>query len=210
MGNPDKKHYSSGSPVGYKVMSGNFVPLLVKDDSLVARRAPFAKHHMWTVPYTDDRLYPAGKFPTQTKQAPEDSLEGWAARDDNISHTDSESRSLLVVGFGRRRADAARSQSSRSLRSASRTSHARKTGPSCRMKRRASCSRSVSTAHLPTREAPDLTLLAPQPSSFFKANPSLDVPSSVDAKSVHALGGGNTPMSEAKTEGKTCCGGSKL
>ena len=37
-----------------------------------------------------------------------------------------------------------------------------------------------------------------KPSSFFKANPSLDVPSSVDAKSVHALGGGNTPMSEAK------------
>jgi len=49
-----------------------------------------------------------------------------------------------------------------------------------------------------------------KPSSFFKANPSLDVPSSVDAKSVHALGGGNTPMSEAKTAGKDCCGGSKL
>lgn len=88
--NPSKKHYSSGAPVGYKIMCKDLVPLLVKDDSLVARRAPFAKHHIWTVPYTDNSLYPAGKFPTQTKQAPEDSLEGWVARNDSISDVDRE------------------------------------------------------------------------------------------------------------------------
>lgn len=106
-GNPAKTHYSSGAPVGYKIMCKDLVPLLVKDDSLVARRAPFAKHHIWTVPYSDNSLYPAGKFPTQTKQAPEDSLEGWVARNDSISNVDCASlfRSRTVSRPRARRAD---------------------------------------------------------------------------------------------------------
>lgn len=106
-GNPAKTHYSSGAPVGYKIMCKDLVPLLVKDDSLVARRAPFAKHHIWTVPYSDNSLYPAGKFPTQTKQAPEDSLEGWVARNDSISNVDCASLSLscTVSSSRARRAD---------------------------------------------------------------------------------------------------------
>jgi len=47
--------------------------------------------------------------------------------------------------------------------------------------------------------------IAFKPVSFFKANPSLDVPATVDEKSVHALGGGGMPMSDAKENGKSCC-----
>ncbi|GAA6046717.1 hypothetical protein JCM3770_003132 [Rhodotorula araucariae] len=167
MGNPNKKHYSSGAPVGYKIMCKEHVPLLVKPDSLVARRAPFAKHHLWVIPYEEGRLYPAGKFPTQSKQAPEDSLEGWVNRNENISNTDV----VTFISFG--------------------VTHA---------------PRPEDWPVMPY-ETCDLMF---KPTSFFKANPSLDVPSAKDAKSVYALGGGNTPMSEAKTEGKSCCGGSKL
>ncbi|GAA5836765.1 hypothetical protein JCM9279_007655 [Rhodotorula babjevae] len=166
-GNPSKTHYSSGSPVGYKIMCKDLVPLLVKDDSLVARRAPFAKHHIWTVPYSDTSLYPAGKFPTQTKQAPEDSLEGWVARNDSISNVDLVSFISLGISHIARPED------------------------------------------WPVMPYETVDIMF-KPSSFFKANPSLDVPSSVDAKSVHALGAAGTPMSEAKTQGKECCGGSKL
>lgn len=89
--NPAKQHYSSGHNVGYKIMCKDYVPLLPKDDSLVGRRAPFAKHALWTVPYEEGRLYPAGKFPTQTKKAPADSLEGWVSKGDSIANRDSES-----------------------------------------------------------------------------------------------------------------------
>lgn len=51
-----------------------------------------------------------------------------------------------------------------------------------------------------------------KPTSFFRANPSLDVPAGVNKHSVAALkpAGGNTPMSEAATAGKDCCGSTKL
>ncbi|GAA5995428.1 uncharacterized protein JCM10292_005167 [Rhodotorula paludigena] len=165
--NPAKQHYSSGHNVGYKIMCKDYVPLLPKDDSLVGRRAPFAKHALWTVPYEEGRLYPAGKFPTQTKKAPADSLEGWVSKGDSIANRD-----IIVMSvFG--------------------TTH---------------IPRPEDWPVMPYEEATWMM----KPSSFFRANPSLDVPASADKSSVRALGGGNTPMSEAKTAGKDCCGGSKL
>ncbi|PWY98606.1 hypothetical protein BCV70DRAFT_34424 [Testicularia cyperi] len=86
--NESHKHYASGSPVGYKIWSPNFVPFYCKPDSFVARRAPFAKHHFWAVPYAEDRLYPAGKYVPQTYDAPADSLERWAHEDANIANSD--------------------------------------------------------------------------------------------------------------------------
>lgn len=56
--NENKHHYASGSPVGYKIMSGHFIPLLPKPDSYVARRGPFATKHLWVTPYEDGQLFP--------------------------------------------------------------------------------------------------------------------------------------------------------
>lgn len=86
--NESKTHYASGNPVGYKIMSGNMPRLYCKPDSFVARRAPFAKHHIWTVPYDDDQRYPAGKYVPQTYDAPADSVENWASEDKSIANTD--------------------------------------------------------------------------------------------------------------------------
>ncbi|GAA6030894.1 hypothetical protein JCM8097_008924 [Rhodosporidiobolus ruineniae] len=171
MVNPNKKHYSSGASVGYKIMCKDWCPLLAKDDSIVARRATFAKRSLWVSPYEEGRLFPSGKFPTQTMQAPEDSLEGWMAGNHKIANEDI----IIWAQFG--------------------------------------------TTHLPRPE--DWPVMPYEdckitfkPSSFFRANPSLDVPSGTNMTSVPALGsaGGNTPMSEAKTLGKSSCcsGGSKL
>ena len=88
MVNPNKTHYSSGAPIGYKIMCKDTAPLLAHDDSLVGRRATFAKHTIWTTPYVDGQLFPAGKFPTQTPFAPKDSLEFWMEGERNIANTD--------------------------------------------------------------------------------------------------------------------------
>ncbi|KAK0550633.1 peroxisomal copper amine oxidase [Tilletia horrida] len=76
--NENSKHYASGKPAGFKIMAaGAMPPLYAKHDSLTARRAPFSKHALWTIPYDDARRYPAGKYVPQTLDAPEDSIEKW-------------------------------------------------------------------------------------------------------------------------------------
>lgn len=55
-------------------MCKDFVPLLAKPDSLIARRTPFATKSIWVTPFKDGQFYPAGKFVTQTPFAPEDSV----------------------------------------------------------------------------------------------------------------------------------------
>lgn len=69
-------------------MCKDFVPLLAKPDSLIARRTPFATKSIWVTPYEEGQLYPAGKFVTQSPFAPEDSLEGWMKGDKSIAKTD--------------------------------------------------------------------------------------------------------------------------
>ncbi|GAA5826836.1 hypothetical protein JCM5353_005413 [Sporobolomyces roseus] len=160
--NPSKTHYSSGANVGYKIMCKDTPPLLPHPDSLVGRRATFAKNTIWVTPYEDGQLYPAGKYPTQTPFAPEDSLEHWMKGDRSISNED------IVVWY------------------------------------------TFGATHVPRPEDwPVMPYedvhIAFKPVSFFKANPSLDVPATVDEKSVHALGGGGMPMSGAKENGKSCC-----
>jgi primary-amine oxidase len=108
--NEEKVHHSTKQPVGYRIMCQNLPPLLARPDSFVARRAPFAAHSFWTAPYVDHQIFPsvavlllalhgwpltyssfadrAGKYVTQTRVAPEDSLEGWMKGDKNIANTD--------------------------------------------------------------------------------------------------------------------------
>jgi len=76
--NENSRHYASKKPVGYKIMAAGAMPLLyAQPDSITARRAPFAKHALWTLPYVDGQRYPAGKYVPQTLEAPEDSIEKW-------------------------------------------------------------------------------------------------------------------------------------
>ncbi|PWN22731.1 peroxisomal copper amine oxidase [Microstroma glucosiphilum] len=75
--NENVKHYSSGSPVGYKLMTASMPKLYAKQDSICAVRAPFSKHSLWTVPYEEMRLYPAGRYPVQTREVQKDSVQNW-------------------------------------------------------------------------------------------------------------------------------------
>lgn len=75
--NENKKHYANNAPVGYKMILPSQPRMLAKKDSLVATRAPFAKHALWTVPYEEDRVYAAGKYVVQTNKTPPDTVEAW-------------------------------------------------------------------------------------------------------------------------------------
>ncbi|CAO1618809.1 unnamed protein product [Jaminaea pallidilutea] len=75
--NEDVRHYASGQPIGYKISTASTPRLYAKPDSLVAVRAPFATHTMWTVPYEEGRLYPAGRYPVQSTKIQEDSVVSW-------------------------------------------------------------------------------------------------------------------------------------
>lgn len=88
--NESHKHHASGYPVAYRfVAPGAQVKLWAAPDSIVARRAPFAKHHWYTLPYEEDRLYPAGKHVVQTTETPADSVAGWVGDGhDNVRDTD--------------------------------------------------------------------------------------------------------------------------
>ena len=54
-----------GDPVGYQVQLGPSPVLLAAEGSTVARRATFARHHLWVTPYDPAEQRAAGAHPTQ-------------------------------------------------------------------------------------------------------------------------------------------------
>lgn len=86
--NPNKKHYSTGESIGYKLVCKDMPPLLAKPGSLVHNRAPFARHNMFVTPYSSDELYPSELHVNQNPGGEEFGLAKWVARDDNIDNED--------------------------------------------------------------------------------------------------------------------------
>jgi primary-amine oxidase len=65
--NTHKKNPISGKPVGYKFMPSPTQLLLADDDSVQARRAQFAQHHVWVTKYKDGELYAGGRYTLQSQ-----------------------------------------------------------------------------------------------------------------------------------------------
>lgn len=154
--NEQSKHYSSGKSAGYKIMCKDMPRLYAHHDGIAAIRAPFAKHHLWTLPYHETDRYPSGKFVPQTFKAPQDSIESWVGDGKkNIANED-------IVTY-------------------------------------VTCG----TTHIPRPE--DFPVMPAEtvrfmlkPVNFFRRNPTLDVPSTNDAKSVAA-------SATHGTNGTSCC-----
>jgi len=62
---PSKRNPVSGKPAGYKLAMPATQLLLADAQSVQARRALFAKHHLWVTKYEDDELYIGGRYPMQ-------------------------------------------------------------------------------------------------------------------------------------------------
>ncbi|PLW16667.1 hypothetical protein PCANC_13352 [Puccinia coronata f. sp. avenae] len=94
--NPNKLHYASKEPIGYRILCRDQPPMLAKADSMIAKRAPFAKHDIFVTPYVPHQYYPSGKFVPGTMDTPVDSIENWLAIDKSIENEDI----VVYVTFG--------------------------------------------------------------------------------------------------------------
>ena len=85
--NPSKKNPISGRPVGYEFIPSASQLMLAHPDSVMARRAQFAQHHVWVTKCKDGELWAGGEFTNQSKKE----VGGVAdaiARNDDVENTD--------------------------------------------------------------------------------------------------------------------------
>ncbi|KIH90074.1 primary-amine oxidase [Sporothrix brasiliensis 5110] len=89
MVNESAVHPYSGQPASYKLVSREVPTLLPQPQSLVWKRAAFARHTVHVTAYADDQLYPAGRHVPQTSGEPSLGLPAWiGAGTDSVVNTD--------------------------------------------------------------------------------------------------------------------------
>lgn len=91
--NPARRHYTSGSEVGYVVgMKGGVTPMMGRSDGWAAKRAAFGKKALWVVRDVEGekggRMWPSGKYVPQTRVEPGDSVGSWVTGEDSIANED--------------------------------------------------------------------------------------------------------------------------
>ncbi|KAL2426677.1 Copper amine oxidase 1 [Exophiala dermatitidis] len=77
LANENKINPYSHKPVSYKLVSREVPPLLPKKNSLVWKRAGFARHAVHVTKYSDDQIHPAGRHVPQTSGEPSQGLPQW-------------------------------------------------------------------------------------------------------------------------------------
>ena len=74
-----------GTPVGYKLVPFVGPTLLAAPESDLARRAEFARHHLWVTRYDPKQMHAAGDYPNQH---PGDGLGEWVKEERDLVNTD--------------------------------------------------------------------------------------------------------------------------
>jgi len=87
MTNPSSINPVSGKPVSYKFIPSATQLLLAHPDSIQAKRAQFAQHHIWVTKYKDGELFAGGEFTNQSKHET-DGVADAVARNENVVDTD--------------------------------------------------------------------------------------------------------------------------
>lgn len=85
--NPSKRNPVSGNPVSYKFIPSASQLLLAHPDSIMAKRAQFAQHHVWVTKYKDGELWAGGEFTNQSKKETGGVADA-VARVDSVENTD--------------------------------------------------------------------------------------------------------------------------
>ncbi|CAH7673550.1 copper amine oxidase [Phakopsora pachyrhizi] len=86
--NPNKLHYSSKQPIGYRINCRNFLKMLSKADSMISKRAPFIKNDLFVTPFVDNQFYPSGKYVPGNDGSFKDTLQDWLEGNKVIENTD--------------------------------------------------------------------------------------------------------------------------
>ncbi|KAH6693560.1 copper amine oxidase [Plectosphaerella plurivora] len=85
--NTNKLNSISGKPVAYKITPPATQLLLADPGSTQAKRALFAKHHLWVTKYKDEELYAGGRYTLMSKHEI-DGVSDAAARNDDVLNED--------------------------------------------------------------------------------------------------------------------------
>lgn len=89
---PNHINPTSKSPIAYKIVNNSCPPLLARPGGRLSKRADFARHSLWVVPYQDHRIFPAGQYVCQRSgdcDNPDNStISDWAQTDKSIENTD--------------------------------------------------------------------------------------------------------------------------
>ncbi|EXJ80072.1 primary-amine oxidase [Capronia epimyces CBS 606.96] len=87
MTNPNKINPISQRPVAYKFIPSPSQLILADPESIVAKRAAFAHHHIWVTKYKDHELFAAGEFTNQS-QKEVGGVADAVARNDTVENED--------------------------------------------------------------------------------------------------------------------------
>ncbi|KIX99174.1 uncharacterized protein Z520_04750 [Fonsecaea multimorphosa CBS 102226] len=87
MTNPSKVNPVSQRPVAYKFIPTPSQLILADPESIVAKRAAYAHHHVWVTKYRDNELFAAGEFTNQS-QLEVGGVADMAARNDDVENDD--------------------------------------------------------------------------------------------------------------------------
>jgi primary-amine oxidase len=87
MANTNKINPVSQRPVAYKFIPSPSQMILADPNSIVAKRAEFAKHHVWISKYRDEELFAAGEFTNQS-QREIGGVADMVARQEDVADTD--------------------------------------------------------------------------------------------------------------------------
>lgn len=85
--NPHKINSISQNPVGYKFIPQPTQLLLADPESVQARRAHFAQHHVWVTKYCDGELYAGGRYTLQSQEE-SGGVSDAVKRGDSVQDTD--------------------------------------------------------------------------------------------------------------------------
>lgn len=90
--NPNRINPRSKKPVAYKIINNDCPPLRARPGGRLAKRAAFARHSLWVVPYQERQIFPAGQYVCQRSgdvDHPDNTdILDWAARDGCIEDAD--------------------------------------------------------------------------------------------------------------------------
>ncbi|KAH8660672.1 copper amine oxidase [Tricladium varicosporioides] len=85
--NPSKINPVSGKPVSYKFIPSASQLMLAHPNSVMAKRAQFAQHHVWVTKHKDNEFWAGGEFTNQSKNEI-DGVADAVARGDSVENDD--------------------------------------------------------------------------------------------------------------------------
>lgn len=85
--NQHRSNPVSGKPVGYMFAPSPSQLILAQPDSVMAKRAQFAQHHVWVTKHRDGEFWAGGEFTNQS-QSEVDGVADAAARRENVEDED--------------------------------------------------------------------------------------------------------------------------